>query len=85
MHDVEDFDFEIDAKVVEGIFQMLNISKAISPNNICGRLLKLCASQLSIVFSQFFTWSLKENTVPFPWKTSIICPVPKNPKSFLFK
>ena len=44
-----------------------------------------CAYELSVVFSQFFTWSLKENTEPFTWKTSIFCPVPKKTKSFLFK
>ena len=55
-------DFEIDTKIVEGIFLKQNIRKVIGPENICGRLLKSCASQLSVVFSQLFTWSLKENT-----------------------
>ena len=39
--------------------------------------LKLYASHLSVIFSQLFTWSVKENTVPFTWKTSVMCPVPK--------
>ena len=73
--DVEDF--EIDAKIVEGIFLKHNTSKAIGPDNMCGRLLKSCVSQLSVVFSQWFTWSLKGNAVRFTWKTSVICPVPK--------
>ena len=30
---------------------------------------------VSVVFIQLFTWSLKENTIPFTWKTSVICPV----------
>ena len=77
--------FEIDAKIVEGIFQKLDTRKAIGPDNFCGKLLKLCASHLSVMFSQLCTWSLKENTVPFTWKTSEICPVPKKLKSFLFK
>ena len=47
--------------------------------------MKSYASQLSVVFSQLCTWSLKDNTVPFTWKTSVICPVPKKTKSFLFK
>ena len=84
--DAEDFDFETDGKIVEGIFLKFNTRKAIGPYKICGRLLKLCTSQLSVVFSQFrpptwsmkVTWSLKENTVPFTWKTSVVCPVPKN-------
>ena len=72
--DAEDFDFEIDARIIEGIFLTLNTRKAAGPD-ICGRLLKLCASHHSVVFSQLFTWSLKENTVLFTWKTSVICPV----------
>ena len=68
--DVEDF--ETDAKIVEGIFLKLNIRKAIGPDNICGRLLKSCASQFSVAFSQSFTCSLKENIVPFAWKTSVV-------------
>ena len=35
---------------------------------------------VSVVFSQLFTGSLKENTVPFTWKTSVICPVQNNNK-----
>ena len=84
--DVDDFDSETDAKTAEGILLKLNTRKARSPDNICGRLLKLCTSQLSVVFSQFrpptwslkVIWSLKENTGPFTWKTSVVCPVPKN-------
>ena len=64
--------FEIDAKIVEGIFLQLNTSKAIGPDNICGRLLKSCAYQFSVAFSQSFTWTLKENTVPFAWKNSVV-------------
>ena len=48
-------DFEIDAKIAEGIFLKLYTRKAIAPDNVCGRLLKLCASQLSVAFSQLFT------------------------------
>jgi len=55
--DVDDFDSETDAKTAEGILLKLNTRKARSPDNICGRLLKLCTSQLSVVFSQLFTWS----------------------------
>ena len=40
----------------------LNTRKAAGPDNICGRLLKLCTFHLSVFFSQLLTWSLKENT-----------------------
>ena len=38
VYDVEDSDFEIDAKIVEGIFLKLNTRKTIGPDNICERL-----------------------------------------------
>ena len=81
--DVDLDDSDIDAKTLESIFRRLNTGKAIGPDNICGRLLKSCASQLSVVFSKLFTLSVKENAVPRLWKTSVICPVPKtrNPSS----
>ena len=37
----EDFDFETDGKIIEGIFLKLNARKATGPYKICGRLLKL--------------------------------------------
>ena len=61
--DVEDF--ETEAKIAEGIFLKLNTGNAIGLDNSCEIHLKSCGSQLSVVFSQFFTWSLKRNTVPF--------------------
>ena len=50
----------------------LNTRKAVGSDNICGRLLKLCTFHLSVVFSQLLTWSLKENTVLYTWKTSVL-------------
>ena len=70
-------DFEIDVRVVVFFRDYINIRKATGLDNICGQLLKLCASHLSVVFSHLFSWPLKEDTVPFTWKTSVICPVPK--------
>ena len=47
------------------IFLWLNIRKATGPDKICGQLLKLCASHISVVFSHQFSWPLKEDTLPF--------------------
>ena len=41
-------------------------------------MLKVCAPQLYQVYSTLFTWSLKDGIVPGVWKTSMICPIPKN-------
>ena len=63
---------------VEPLFKKINPRKACGPDNICGRVLRHCAAELSIIFSQLFSWSLRDSVVPSLWKTSIICPVPKN-------
>ena len=39
-------DFQIDAKTVESVFKRINRTKAMDPDNISGRLLKTCASEL---------------------------------------
>ena len=70
----------IDAVDVEVLFKRLKTKKAVGPDNICGRLLKCCASQLCHVFSMLFSWSLNVSHVPDLWKKSIICPVPKKNK-----
>ena len=38
----------------------------------------MCTHLLCHVFSTLFTWSLKDGIVPGVWKTSMICPIPKN-------
>jgi len=69
---------EIQANVVESVFKRVNPGKASGPDNVCGRLLKSCSAQLCSVFSQLFSWSLRDCKVPSGWKKSIICPVPKS-------
>ena len=78
----EDF-VVVEDDVVRSVFDRLNPKKAMGPNSICGRLLILCASQLSYVYSKLFTWSLRECVIPYLWKTATVCPVPKkhNPSS----
>ena len=73
----------IDGDTVQSVFMRLNARKAAGPDGICGKLLKLCASQLSGIFSKLFSWSFRESVVPSVWKNSTICPVPKsrNPSS----
>ena len=75
-----DTDANIDEKEVESLFSKVKVKKAVGPDNICGRLIKSCASQLSKIFSILFSWSLKDCCVPDLWKKSVICPVPKKNK-----
>ena len=43
-------DFEIDAKTVASVFKRINSTKVMGPDNICGRLLKTCASELCAIY-----------------------------------
>ena len=75
---IHEEDFEIDSKSVEKQFSKINPRKACGPDNLCGKVLKFCSTELSYIFSLLFSWSLKDHTVPALWKNSLICPVPKN-------
>ncbi len=57
------------------------VNKAPGPDGICGRTLKYCAEQLSVVFHSLFQASLDQAVVPCLWKTSNIIPIPKQQKS----
>ena len=70
--------FTINKKDVKMVFTKVNVRKSVGPDGICSKLLKVCAPQLCQVFSTLFTWSLKDGIVPGLWKTSMICPIPKN-------
>lgn len=71
---------KIEAQEVETLFRKLKTKKAVGPDNISGRILKSCASQLCNIFSQLFSWSVIDCCVPDLWKKSVICPVPKKSK-----
>ena len=62
------------------MFSKVKTNKAVGPDNICGRIIKSCASQLCHVFSLLFSWSLNDCCVPELWKKSVVCPVPKKCK-----
>ena len=73
-------DFEITGTSERIYFEHLKVRKASGPDNISGRLLKTCSPQLCEIFSQLFSWSVRDCTVPNLWKKSTICPIPKNSK-----
>ena len=58
-------------------FRKVNPRKAAGPDRIKPSILKSCADQLAGIFCILFNLSLSESTVPSPWKTSCIVPVPK--------
>ena len=55
----DSLDYEIDKDTVEPLFRKVNHRKECGSDNICGKVLRHCAIELSEVFSQFFTWSLR--------------------------
>ena len=62
---------------VEKALRFTNPNKSCGPDNICGRVLKLCSNELCTVFNYIFNKSLKNRHVPKCWKDAIIVPVPK--------
>ena len=71
-------DFSVDT--VTALFKQVNITKVSGPDKISGRLVKLCAEQLSFIYCFIFNKSWKNHTIPIIWKTSEIVPIPKKEK-----
>ena len=59
-------------------FMSVNPRKASGPDGVSSRVIKLCAEQLSSVFSILFNRAYQEH-IPAVWKESCIIPVPKSP------
>ena len=70
--------FTINKEDVKKVFTKVNVKKSAGPDGECSKLLKVCAPQLCQVFSTLRTWFMKYGIVPGLWKTSMICPIPKN-------
>ena len=75
-------DIVIAQELVTTLFKRVNIMKAAGPDAVCGRTLRYCADQLSVVFTPLFNMCAKKGQIPQIWKRSIIIPVAKskNPK-----
>jgi len=68
----------LDQGAVENSFFSQKLNKSPGPDNICGKLLKYCAGQLSSIFHDIFNMSLYLQHVPKLWKQAVIIPVPKS-------
>ena len=69
-----------DARSVCKQFKCVNPKKASGPDNISGKIINLCAEQLSHIFSYIFNQSIKQQHIPAIWKRSKILPIPKKSK-----
>ena len=76
----EDNPLTISEADVRRTFQRVNTRKAVGPDGIPGRVLKVCAAQLAGVFTSIFNLSLSQAVVPSGFKSSIVVPVPKHSK-----
>ena len=68
---------DIDLSYVTNLLKQTKVNKSPGPDNISGRVLKSCASQLSGILKVIFTQSLQLQTVPKVWKHATIVPVAK--------
>ncbi|MBN3314359.1 RTJK polymerase, partial [Atractosteus spatula] len=65
------------ADQVKRELKRLQQGKATGPDNVCPRVLRACADQLSRVLQRLFNLSLCLEKVPVLWKTSCLVLVPK--------
>ena len=70
----------LSAANVSKTFKQVNIHKAAEPDRLPGRVLRACADQLAIVFTDIFNLSLSEAVIPTCFKQTTIVPVPKDTK-----
>ena len=71
-------DIVIAQELVTTLFKRVNIMKAAGPDAVCGRTLRYCADQLSVVFTPLFNMCAKKGHIPQIWKRSTIIPVAKS-------
>ena len=55
----------------------LGADKAVGPDNISGRMLKMCADSIAPVLARIFNISIASGKLPMEWKTAHVVPVYK--------
>ncbi len=70
--------FIIDPQDVKRAFCSVKTKKSHGPDNICGRIVKYCASELSPIFHYIYNKPLQTQHVPATWKDAVVVPVPKS-------
>ncbi|KAL6479062.1 hypothetical protein MHYP_G00124950 [Metynnis hypsauchen] len=62
---------------VRHVLRAVNPRKAAGPDGVIGKVLKVCADQLSVVFTKIFNLSLSKSIIPPCLKSASIIPLPK--------
>jgi hypothetical protein len=59
---------------INKLLQNINIHKASGPDNIHGRILKECTTQIVPIVTTLFSLSLKTGKIPDDWRYASVCP-----------
>ena len=72
-HYIPDISFSLDG--VETLLESIDVKKATGPDDISGRILKLCSAEMALVLTVIFTQSVNTGELPKDWLTANITPV----------
>jgi hypothetical protein len=67
---------------INKLLQNINIHKASGPDNIHGRILKECTTQIAPILTTLFSLSLKTGKIPDDWRYASVCPAFKKGRTF---
>ena len=70
----------ISEREVKYVFKAVQERKSSGPDNLKGKIIKMCSAQLCSLYTFIFNLSIKEHIIPSIWKCSEIIPVPKKDK-----
>ena len=59
---------------INKLLQNINIHKASGPDNIHGRILKECTTQIAPILTTLFSLSFKTGKIPDDWRYASVCP-----------
>lgn len=76
-HSLQNFTFRLDKQLVKKVLNKVSIRKASGPDNISGRLLKICKGTLNHIIWKIFELSFVTGKFPDLWKWGEIVPVQK--------
>jgi len=75
----------MDQKVIIEIIKSINVNKAHGPDNISGRMIKLCGENLALPLSIIYTNIINTGIFPTLWKSANVTPTHKKENKQLIK
>ena len=77
---VDENKIDISVEDTKTVFSKLSSGKAPGPDGLKPKTLKVCAEELSYIFTYIFNLSIFSTSIPVCWKTSSVIPIPKKNK-----